>query len=192
MRPSSPSRWQFGLCLLHRRQRLHRPNLHRDMPTNTDHDLARLSSLPLRLSHQLFWKREPWNCLPWGSTEIRRPSISIWILTSRRGTVVPAAATPLRHLAVTNRSEQWRTVAKANSNVCNDFRSRGNKTKRGAGDGNRTRVLSLGSRWLSPPCSVKSLVTGFLFTVIVRRFDSLALWWHQDKDPLVHESCPYI
>jgi hypothetical protein len=59
-----------------------------------------------------------------------------------------------------------------------------------------TRIELAFSAWEAdgflPPCSVKSLVTGFLCTVIVRRFDSLALWWHQDKDPLVHESCPYI
>jgi hypothetical protein len=36
-------------------------------------------------------------------------------------------------------------MAKANSNVCNDFVSRGNKIEPEAGDGNRTRVLSLGS-----------------------------------------------
>ena len=33
-------------------------------------------------------------------------------------------------------------MAKANSNVCNDFVRRGNEVKPGAGDGNRTRVLS--------------------------------------------------
>jgi hypothetical protein len=44
-----------------------------------------------------------------------------------------------------NRSEQERTVAKGNSNVCSDFASRRNKIKPGAGDENRTRVLSLGS-----------------------------------------------
>ena len=38
------------------------------------------------------------------------------------------------------------TVAKANSDVCNDFVSRGNEIKPGAGDENRTRVLSLGIR----------------------------------------------
>jgi len=36
-------------------------------------------------------------------------------------------------------------VAKGNSNVCSDFASRRNKIKPGAGDENRTRVLSLGS-----------------------------------------------
>jgi hypothetical protein len=69
-------------------------------------------------------------------------SYEVWRTAIKIGMVL---ATPLRHPAVTNRSKQWRTVAKANSNVCNDFRSRGNKNKRGAGDGNRTRVLSLGS-----------------------------------------------
>jgi hypothetical protein len=37
-------------------------------------------------------------------------------------------------------------VAKAKSKVCNDFTNRCNKIKPGAVDGNRTRVLSLGSR----------------------------------------------
>jgi hypothetical protein len=37
-------------------------------------------------------------------------------------------------------------AAKANISIFNDLRSRGNKTKRGAVDVNRTRVLSLGSR----------------------------------------------
>ena len=37
-------------------------------------------------------------------------------------------------------------MAKANSNVCNVFVSRGSKIKPGAGDENRTRVLNLGSR----------------------------------------------
>ena len=41
--------------------------------------------------------------------------------------------------------EQKRTVAKANINVCNDFVSRCDEIKLGAGDENRTRVLSLGS-----------------------------------------------
>ena len=40
------------------------------------------------------------------------------------------------------------------------------------------------------PCSVKSLATDHLCWVIVRRSDSLALWWHQNKDPVVLESCP--
>jgi hypothetical protein len=72
----------------------------------------------------------------------RGPRNSLWRAAIQIGIVL---ATPPRHPAVTNRSEQWRTVAIANSNVCNDFRGRCTKTKCGAGDGNRTRVLSLGS-----------------------------------------------
>ena len=57
-----------------------------------------------------------------------------------------------------------------------------------------TRIELAFSTWeadgLLRPCSVKSLVTDHLFWVIVRRSDSLALWWHQDKDPVVLESCP--
>jgi hypothetical protein len=42
-------------------------------------------------------------------------------------------------------TEQWQMVVKANLSSCNDFHSRGDEIKRGAGDENRTRVLSLGS-----------------------------------------------
>jgi hypothetical protein len=76
-----------------------------------------------------------------------------WILALRevrsQWQIVPRSNEPrvsrCDNAAIVRRGEQERIVAKANSKVRNDFVSRGNEIKRGAGDENRTRVLSLGS-----------------------------------------------